>query len=71
MKTKLTLTVETSTIEKAKLYAKNTGRSLSGLIENYLEYLTQDDFDRKEISARLTRIIGSVKLPEDFCEKRD
>ncbi|MCF8339866.1 MAG: DUF6364 family protein [Chitinophagaceae bacterium] len=28
MKTKLTLTIEKSIIERAKLYAKNTGRSL-------------------------------------------
>ena len=51
MTTKLTLTVEKSIIERAKSYAKNTGRSLSELIENYLETITQEKFDCK--TARL------------------
>ncbi|GEM_PF-1491281 len=37
MATKLTLTVEERIIEKAKAYAKQTGRSLSELVENYLD----------------------------------
>ena len=42
MNTKLTLTVEKSIIERAKLYAKNTGRSLSEIIENYLATITEE-----------------------------
>jgi predicted HicB family RNase H-like nuclease len=38
MSTKLTLTIEKAILERAKVYAKNTGRSLSELIENYLTY---------------------------------
>jgi hypothetical protein len=45
MTTKLTLTVEKSIIERAKSYAKNTGRSLSELIGNYLETITQESSD--------------------------
>ena len=51
MTTKLTLTVEESTIKKAKLYAKHTGRSLSELIENYLETLTEENSDNKQLSS--------------------
>jgi len=40
MTTKLTLTLQKSTIEKAKSYAKQTGRSLSELVEKYLETIT-------------------------------
>lgn len=36
MTTKLTLTVEKEVIERAKSYAKHSGRSLSELIEQYL-----------------------------------
>ena len=43
MSTKLTLTVEKSVIEKAKSYANKTGRSLSEIIENYLETLVTND----------------------------
>ena len=70
MNTKLTLTVEKSVIERAKLYAKSTGRSLSELIENYLENVTQDNGDEK-ISPKLKKIVGSVKLPKNFDEEKE
>jgi hypothetical protein len=71
MTTKLTLTVEKSIIEKAKLYARQTGRSLSELIENYLENLIQENRDKEELSPRLKKIVGSVKLPKNFDEKKE
>jgi hypothetical protein len=71
MTTKLTLTVEKSTIKKAKEYAKNTGRSLSELIENYLEKLTEEDQDKTELSPKLKNFIGVVKLPDNFDEKAE
>jgi formiminotetrahydrofolate cyclodeaminase len=70
MNSKLTLTVEKTVIEKAKLYAKKTGRSLSELIENCLENITQDYSD-EEISPKLQKLIGSVKLPPDFDEEKE
>jgi formiminotetrahydrofolate cyclodeaminase len=70
MNSKLTLTVEKKVIEKAKLYAKKTGRSLSELIENYLENITQDYSD-EEISPKLQKLIGSVQLPPDFDEEKE
>ncbi len=70
MTTKLTLTVEKSTIEKAKYYAKNTGRSLSELIENYLETVTQESREEK-LSIKLAKIVGSVKLPKNFDDKNE
>lgn len=69
MTTKLTLTVEESTIKKAKLYAKHTGRSLSELIENYLETLTEEKVSKSDLSPKLKKIVGVVKLPDDFDEK--
>ncbi|MES2141142.1 MAG: DUF6364 family protein [Bacteroidota bacterium] len=70
MTTKLTLTVEKSIIERAKIYAKNTGRSLSELIENYLETITEDHVDQK-ISPKLKKIIGAVNLPKSFDEEKE
>jgi len=69
MKTKLTLTIHDYTIKKAKSYAKHTGRSLSKLIENYLEILTEENYDRTGLSPKLKKIAGAVKLPKDFDEK--
>ncbi|HET8828778.1 MAG TPA: DUF6364 family protein [Pelobium sp.] len=70
MTTKLTLTVEKSVIERAKFYAKNTGRSVSELVENYLESITRDNVEN-ELSPRLKKIVGAVNLPTDFDEEAE
>lgn len=70
MNTKLTLTMDKAVIERAKFYAKNTGRSLSELVEGYLDSITQDAVE-EPISPRLKRIIGAVKLPDDFDDKKE
>jgi hypothetical protein len=71
MTTKLTLTVAKDVIEKAKSYAKKTGRSLSGLIESYLEEVVQENNSREKVSPQLKKLIGVVKLPGDFDERRE
>jgi macrodomain Ter protein organizer (MatP/YcbG family) len=70
MTTKLTLTVEKTIIERAKSYAKKTGRSLSELIESYLENITEENYN-SDLSPKLKKLIGSVKLPEDFDEEKE
>jgi len=71
-KLKLTLTVEEEVIKKAKFYAKQTGRSVSELIEQYLETLTNDRLqEKKQISPKLRKLVGSVKLPANFDEKTE
>lgn len=70
MVTKLTLTVEEDVIRKAKQYCKDTGMSLSELIEKYLEMITDKHIDKDSLSPKLRRIVGVVKLPKDFDEKK-
>jgi hypothetical protein len=70
MATKLTLTVNQSIVERAKFYAKNTGRSLSELVENYLETITQENVNEK-LSPKLKKIVGAVKLPKNFDEESE
>jgi len=70
MTTKLTLTVEKSVIERAKVYAKSTGRSLSELIENYLESITQERGEER-LSPKLNKLVGAVKLPKNFDEEKE
>ncbi|MBX2952907.1 MAG: hypothetical protein KF870_10395 [Leadbetterella sp.] len=70
MAAKLTLAVDKNVIEMAKSYAKNTNRSLSELVEKYLESLIKEDPARK-LSPKLSRIVGAVTLPEDFDEKKE
>jgi macrodomain Ter protein organizer (MatP/YcbG family) len=71
MTTKLTLTVEKTVIEKAKSYAKKTGRSLSELIEKYLENITSNEKNENELSPKLRKIVGAVKLPKNFDEEKE
>ena len=72
MNAKLTLTVEKSVIERAKVYAKHTGRSLSDLIENYLETLTEEGMHhQRDLSPKLKKIVGVVNLPDDFDEEME
>lgn len=71
MTTKLTLTVEESVIKRAKSYARHTGRSLSELIEKYLDTLTKEYSDKEPLSSKLKSITGVVKLPVDFDEKKE
>jgi Family of unknown function (DUF6364) len=70
MTTKLTLTVEKPIIEKAKYYAKNTGRSLSQLVENYLNSLVTEN-ENQIISPSLLELTGKIKLPVNFDEKKE
>ncbi len=70
MTTKLTLTIEQDVIKTAKTYAHENGRSLSELIENYLKTLVNKEKDSKEISPKVKRLIGSVKLPKNFDYKK-
>ena len=65
MTTKLTLTVEKSVIEKAKKYAKGTQRSLSEIVQKYLESLFEES-DKSELSPKIKKLAGSLKLPENF-----
>ena len=71
MTTKLTLTVEKDVIKRAKIYAKGTGRSLSEIIENYLQSLTEKHSDKHALSPLLSKIVGAVKLPDDFDENTE
>lgn len=67
---KLTLTVDESTIEKAKQYAQHTGRSLSGIVENYLKTLVLEGNDI-EIEENISRLSGKIQLPENFDEDKE
>jgi hypothetical protein len=71
MNTKLTLTIEQSIIEKAKSYAKEKGRSLSDIIENYLKAITADQRKTEDISPIVNSLRGSFKAPENFDYKEE
>lgn len=70
MTTKLTLTIDDSVIATAKEFAKNNGKSLSQIVENYLVTLTGPDKMQEEISPRILKLMGAIELPEDFDYKK-
>lgn len=67
MNTKLTLTIEQTVIEKAKEYAKEQGRSLSDIVENYLKAITKHkDIANSESTPITDSLRGSFRAPENF-----
>lgn len=71
MTTKLTLTIDNSVITIAKKYAKQKGKSLSHLVENYLMSLTSKENKEENISPKILKLMGAIKLPEDFDYKKE
>ena len=71
MQTKLTLTIEKNLINQAKLYAKNKGRSLSELIENYLKVVVDEQKEVLIISPSISKLKGSIHLQDDFNYKKE
>lgn len=73
MTTKLTLSIEKDIIQRAKDYADKTGRSLSNLIESYLESLIQadKDTDMENLPPKLARLFGAAKISTDLNHKKE
>ncbi len=70
MDTKLTLKLNKSIIDKAKEYAKGKNISLSKMIENYLQALTNKQSKEIEISPLVESLIGVVS-PQAADYKKD
>lgn len=76
MDTKLTLSIDINTVNRAKKYAKRQGRSLSDLVENYLMAITanvkidEDEF-MSQISPEIRELVGiASKVPKDIDYKK-
>ena len=86
MKKQLTLNIEESIIKKAKSYAKNTDRSLSELVEGYLDKITNGNYVEESetvygkdaavekefvITEWLRGITGTLNADIDYVRNRD
>ena len=69
MDTKLTLKLEQEIIEKAKEYAKSHKTSISKLIENYLQKITDNKDGKEKITPLVKSLSGIIDLPKDFDHK--
>lgn len=71
MKKKLTLRIDESVIELAKIYACNRKTSLSNLVENYLRDLTNQKDRNSKMSPLVKSISGVLDLPNDYDHERN
>jgi hypothetical protein len=72
MDTKLTLKLNQSVIEKAKFYAKARKTSVSKLIENYLQSITENSSNNKQdITPVVKSLSGIIKLPKNYDSKKE
>jgi hypothetical protein len=69
MDTKLTVKLDDSIINRAKLYAKKKNTSLSKLIETCLGLLVDPSSDN-EITPLVKSLSGVITLPKGFDHKK-
>ena len=70
MSKKLTLSINEIIIERAKKYAKQNKTSLSKLIENYLQSITESKTSEKEITPLVESLTGVIKLNSELDERK-
>ena len=70
MDTKLTLNIDKLVIEQAKRYAKKNQVSLSSLIENYLNSLSQKTEKKSSISPLVESLTGVIPSG-NYDDKKD
>ena len=73
MDKKLILTVNESIFEGAEKYAKSNGRSLTNVLEEYLNLLNKKAKEENEfeISPLVKSLWGSVKMPSESKDYKE
>ncbi len=71
MTTKLTLTMEDGVIDSAKKYARQKGKSLSDIVENYLKSIATPEDTTEKLSPKVIKMMGVIKLPQDYDYKKE
>ncbi|RZK38299.1 MAG: hypothetical protein EOO90_22730 [Pedobacter sp.] len=71
MTTKLTLTMEDSVIDSAKKYARQRGKSLSDIVENYLKSIAIHEDTSEKLSPKVMKMMGVIELPSDYDYKKE
>jgi hypothetical protein len=71
MKKKLTLTIEESVKDRAKIFAKRKGISVSEMVEEYLDRKTRGEGSEIPDDSPVHSFAGSLPLSESEGEKDD
>ena len=69
MDTKLTIKLDEQIIEKAKLYAKQRGTSLSKLVEHYFDAIATESMVEEEITPLVKSLTGLIPHISEKDEK--
>ncbi|MBA3031174.1 MAG: hypothetical protein FP816_20495 [Desulfobacteraceae bacterium] len=68
METKLTLRIDEKIIGYAKIYAKKNKTSVSKMVSNYLDMVTQLDEKKRHVSAAVKELSGIIPPDADTTE---
>ncbi len=73
MNTKLTLTIDEKVVNKAKIYARKKGNSLSGIVANYLKAVTKNSVNETDVDLSLLvkSLKGSFSVRSGFDYKKE
>jgi hypothetical protein len=71
MDTKLTLRLNKTIIEKAKIYAHRHNISLSRMVETYLDSMTEPKADLPEITPLVESLSGVIQYSSDMDYKKE
>jgi macrodomain Ter protein organizer (MatP/YcbG family) len=69
MNKKLTISIDDTTIERAKNYAKSKGQSLSEIIENYLKLISSKT-EKPKVSTQVSKLKGAVRFSQESDYKK-
>lgn len=71
MDNKLTLKLSSKVINRAKLYAKERGVSLSKLVEAYLDSISDKEEGELTLSPLIEGLVGVIELPDNYDYKKE
>ena len=71
MNTKLTLKLNKQVIHRAKRLAANKNMSVSKIVENYLNYITNEKINNIKITPLVKSLSGVIKLSGTFDYKKE
>ncbi|MCO5238715.1 MAG: DUF6364 family protein [Chitinophagaceae bacterium] len=69
MTTKLTLSINERTVQRAKILSRKRGKSISRIVEEYLDSISEKEEQKEnpmtEIREVMSKYKGKITLPED------
>lgn len=71
MDRKLTLKLSSEVINRAKIYAKKRGISLSKLVETYLDSISDKEEGELTLSPLIEGLSGVIELPDHYDYKKE